>query len=140
MVRSPFVLAALLLGLFPARAEAYTIRVAKYVSCYDGDTCTFAFPDWPELFQKMPVRLRGLDAPEIRGKCLDEATKAIAAKSALRFALATAEYVELRKVERDKYFRLLAEVWVDGRDVAELLIRKGLARPYEGGTRKSWCP
>ena len=140
MKTKSLILAALLLGLFLARAEAYTVRGAKYITCYDGDTCTFAFPDWPELFQQMPVRLRGLDTPEIRGKCLDEATKAIAARNALRFALATAEYVELRKVERDKYFRLLAEVWVDGRDVAELLIRKGLARPYEGGTRKSWCP
>ena len=137
-----FFFGVLLLGLFLVQAEAYTIVDAKYLTCYDGDTCTFAFPEWPEPFQKISVRIRGLDAPEIRGKCPKEVTMAMVARNTLRSALATSEHIELRRFEfgKDRYTRILAEVWVDGRNVAELLIRKSLARPYEGGTRKSWCP
>ena len=36
---------------------------------------------------------------------------------------------------RDKYFRLLASVKVGNIDVAEYLIKKGLAKEYDGGSK-----
>jgi endonuclease YncB( thermonuclease family) len=39
----------------------------------------------------------------------------------------------------DRYGRTLASVTVNGRDVGEILIGEGLARPYQGGRRGSWC-
>ena len=137
MIKTILIIFLLIMPTIPT--HALTIRDAKYLSCYDGDTCMFFFSSWPDFLQRMSVRVRGIDAPEIHGKCLEEKIKAINARNALHFAILTAQTVELRRVTRDKYFRLLAEIWVDGQDVAEILIRKGLVRSYDGGEREGWC-
>ncbi|MCW8831420.1 MAG: thermonuclease family protein [Gammaproteobacteria bacterium] len=83
--------------------------------------------------------MNGVDAAEIRGKCESEK---IAAKKAKQFtvnALRSAKVVELRSIKRGKYFRILADVYVDGLNIAEALIRSGNARPYHGGKRLEWC-
>ena len=40
---------------------------------------------------------------------------------------------------RDKYRRYLATLYVGGEDVGAVLVKEGLARPYRGGKRRSWC-
>lgn len=48
--------------------------------------------------------------------------------------------VSFCNVKWDKYGgRILAEVHVDGRSLADMLIERGLARPYHGGKRDGWC-
>jgi len=47
--------------------------------------------------------------------------------------------IELRDMQRGKYFRILANVYVDGKDLAQALIQEGHARAYDGGKRGSWC-
>lgn len=47
-----------------------------------------------------------------------------------------AERIVLKRMDRGKYFRIVANVEIDGRDLSRKLIPAGLARPYEGGTRK----
>jgi micrococcal nuclease len=48
--------------------------------------------------------------------------------------------VQVEQIEWDKYGgRVLATVYVDGRDLAALLIAQDLARPYDGGKRQPWC-
>ena len=85
------------------------------------------------------VRVIGLDAPEMRGQCPREVRRARAAKD--RLAELVAEGVTLRTRGRDRYRRLLAVVRDrQGRDVAAVMIREGLARPYDGrGRRAGWC-
>jgi micrococcal nuclease len=39
----------------------------------------------------------------------------------------------------DRYGRSLARVTVDGEDLAVVMVREGLARPYRGEKRASWC-
>ena len=41
----------------------------------------------------------------------------------------------------DKYFRILADVKIDGKDVADTLIKNNLAYAYEGKTKEkvNWC-
>ena len=80
-----------------------------------------------------------MDALEIRGKCASEENLAIRARDALRDLLVHAQRIDLREVQRGKYFRILARMEADGVDVAPILIEKGLARPYHGGKRESWC-
>jgi micrococcal nuclease len=48
--------------------------------------------------------------------------------------------VELRPYvrDRDKYGRTLAYVLVDGKDLGNELVSRGLARKWEG-RRRSWC-
>ena len=43
-------------------------------------------------------------------------------------------------MRRDKYFRILAGIRADGRDVGRMLIEAGLAVQYDGGTKTAnWC-
>ncbi len=109
-------------------------------SCYDGDTCTFTIPGvHPLLGDHIGVRIRGMDAPEIRGKCEAEREGALRARDELVAILTRAKEIRLVDVARDKYFRILATVTADGRDVSAALVKIGLARHYEGGTRLGWC-
>ena len=61
-------------------AEYNDINNVKFVSCYDGDTCTFNLPNVTPLFgREIPVRLFGIDTPEMKGQC--EAEIALAKKA-----------------------------------------------------------
>ena len=51
-------------------------------------------------------------------------------------ALANARRIELRNIKRGKYFRILADVWLDGKRLSQGLIKAGHARVYKGGKRK----
>lgn len=96
-------------------------------SCYDGDTCTFTLPGVHPLFgNHIPVRLRGVDAPEVRGRCYAEKREAVAARDYLDARLRAARRIDLLDVERGKYFRIVTVVIADGVDVAGGLIRRGL--------------
>ena len=46
--------------------------------------------------------------------------------------------IVLYNLGRDKYFRLLASVKVGNIDVAEYMIKKGLAKSYDGGVKTDW--
>ena len=110
------------------------------ISCYDGDTCKFTLPGIHPFFgKKIGVRNRGIDTPEIRGKCAVEKKKAKAARDYHRRLLKAASRIDLVDVKRGKYFRIIATVRADGVDVVPLMIEKGLGRPYQGGRRQGWC-
>ena len=85
------------------------------------------------------VRIMGLYAPEIRGRCPAEYRLAVQARA--RLAILIAQGVTLHPQGRDRYRRTLAVVRDRrGRDVAEVLIGEGLARAYHGrGKRGGWC-
>ena len=85
------------------------------------------------------VRVIGLDASEMRARCPAELARAIKARD--RLARLVEAGVTLRPRGRDRHQRLLAVVLdATGRDVAEVLIGEGLARPYDGrGRRQGWC-
>jgi len=86
------------------------------------------------------IRIIGLDAPELRGACPAEIRLARRAQARLVQLLGAGHQVERRG--RDRYGRTLAVVRdARGRDVAPVMIREGLARPYNGrGPRGGWCP
>jgi len=116
------------------------VLVDSIVGVYDGDTIRVRIEDWPPIVgEAIGVRVNGVDTPEIRGKCPEEKALARQARSFTRTAVTTAKSVELRNLRRDKYFRLLADVCVDGQALSELLMANGLAYRYEGGRKESWC-
>lgn len=107
---------------------------------YDGDTFFVPTEQVIKYFpEEIGIRVLGLDTPEIRGKCPKEKTLAKQARDRVKELLKSGK-VELHNVEPDKYFRLLANVTVAGKPLEEYLIEEGLARPYDGGKRESWCP
>lgn len=114
--------------------------VADVTSIYDADTFRVNVDGWPAIIgERVPVRVNGIDAPEIRGKCEEEKRAARDAKQFTVSMLRGAKRIELSDIRRGKYFRILADVLVDGSSLAAALIDAGHARPYDGGTRSGWC-
>lgn len=115
------------------------ITVTDIVSIYDGDTFKVNLQGSPQILTRnLSIRVIGVDTPEIRGKCPEEKVLAIKAREHTKRFL-YAGPIELREVRRGKYFRLLAEVYVDDVSLSESLIEAGLGRKYDLGPRKSWC-
>ncbi len=85
------------------------------------------------------MRVLGIDAAEIRGKCESEKRMAQAAKKYAVQLLRSGQTIELQNIQRGKYFRILADVYIDGKSLGKELIKAGHARPYDGGKRKGWC-
>jgi len=134
------VLALLLMAPFVWAATVYDSVSAEYISCYDGDTCRFNILHWPPIVGwNISVRILGIDTPEMRGKCDEEKALAKLARDFVRDILKRARVIDLRQIQRGKYFRLLAHVYADGRSIGKSLILRNLARPYDGGTREGWC-
>lgn len=125
---------------FPALSKYGSVTVASIVSVYDGDTFRANIANWPDIIgNNTPIRVNAVDTPEIRGKCDAEKQLAKRARDFTRQQLQRATIVELRNIERGKYFRLIADVYIDDVNLAQLLIDNGLGRPYAGDKRQSWC-
>ncbi len=122
--------------------DDHTFRCVKYIKNYDGDTLTFDIPNvHPLLGRKISIRVAHLDTPEMKGKQPCEKDAARTAQRLIEHLLKNAKRIDLQNVERDKYFRILADVIVDGRNINDLLLKNNLAYAYEGGTKKkiNWC-
>ena len=110
------------------------------VKVYDGDTITIAskingLKDSP--LYRFSVRLNGIDTPELKGgKNEDEKTLAIMARDFLSGKIMHKQ-VELRDVKTEKYGRLLADVWFQGKSMNSLMVEKRFAVEYDGGTKLS---
>ena len=112
----------------------------KFISNYDGDTITVTIPGLPSVFgERLRVRLKGIDTPEINGKCQKEKEMALTARDVVTEILSHASQIRLRDVSRGKYFRLVAVVEADGLNVNQYLLDLGLARPFKKH-RNKWCP
>lgn len=95
---------------------------------------------WLGVAIETSIRIDGIDAPEIKGKCKKETAMAEAARQEI-ITLTQQGSVEIYNIRNEKYAgRVLARVrTVDGTDIAEHMLQKGLARPYHGKKRQGWC-
>ena len=123
-------------------AESYgDYQGAFYFRNYDGDTITFNLPGLhPIIGEKISIRVNGIDTPEIKGKCEKEKYDAQQAKEMVADILKDAEQITLKNMERGKYFRIAADVIVDGENLADVLVEAGMAVRYDGGKKThKWC-
>jgi micrococcal nuclease len=135
-------LLALCLGVFSVQAapEYGTVKVSKVISVYDGDTFRVDIDSLPPIVGKnIPIRLNGVDTPEIQGKCQYEKDLALKARDFVRNKLVNAKEIKLSKLQRGKYFRVVADVYVDGISLEQELLDNELAYKYTGGKKSSWC-
>ena len=117
-------------------------RCVEYLRNYDGDTIAFNIPNvHPLLGKDINVRLMHVDAPEIKTINICERKVAVEAKLAIEQLLTESKRIDLEDVKRDKYFRIDANVIVDGKSLSKVLLEKSLAYPYEGGKKPTidWC-
>lgn len=142
LLGSLFVIFAMLgtVSLAGTKTDGYSAE-ASYISNYDGDTIRVDIPGLhPLIGENIPIRVRGIDTPEIRGKCLKEKSMAKRAKERVRELLVKHKNIVLEGMERGKYFRIVATVIADGIDIGGLLVSEGLAIPYNGGRKTAnWC-
>lgn len=133
---SKYAIAALAVFASTSPVYASTHRV---VDVYDGDTFTIADKPFGLTWK---VRIKGIDAPEVRSRCASERYAAQGAKARLvRLFRDSGNTVTLREIEHDKYGgRLLAHVVVgNGRLASRVMIHEKHARPYNGGRKTPWC-
>lgn len=117
------------------------LTVSEVTSIYDGDTFRANIKGLhPLIGERIGIRVAGIDTPEMRGKCKAEKELAQKAKQQTVSILRAAKNIELRNVKRGKYFRIVADVYADGKNLTSELIKRGLGVPYDGGTKaKNWC-
>lgn len=104
---------------------------------YDGDTFTIAV--WHagiRQWTRYSVRIKGIDCPEMRTKNANERTVALQAK-ALVESLILKKRVILQNAAREKFGRVLADVFIEGTSVGHELLRRRLAVEYHGDAK---CP
>ena len=117
-----------------------TVTVSKVISVYDGDTFRVNIGSLsPIVGKNIPIRVNGVDTPEIRGKCQYEKDLALEARDFVRVKLANAKEIKLTNLQRGKYFRVVANVVVDGVSLEQELLDNELAYEYDGGKKLSWC-
>jgi micrococcal nuclease len=124
-------------------ATAETISgpvAADVIRVIDGDTLAVRARIWIGLDLVVSARIRGIDTPELNGKCDREKALAAAARTHLVAVVATGK-LRMRQIENDKYAgRVVADIVTDdGADLREAMLESGLARPYDGGGRDPWC-
>ena len=118
---------------------ADTITDFTIIKVRDGDTFIIDIPNIPDVFgNNIAVRIRGIDTPELNDKTEEIRKISIQAKEELEKLFNSGDKIVLYNLGRDKYFRLLASVKVGNIDVAEYLIKKGLAKSYDGCVKTSW--
>lgn len=131
-------------GVYAAYAgskKTYGNVRAKVIEVHDGDTIKVAVKDWPPLIgDGIGVRVYGVDTRELK-------TGATAAKDAVSKWIPVDSVVWLGNLRRDKYFRILADVYFDCGDpalistcdnLAAKLIEKKLGVPYFGDAKKEF--
>lgn len=122
--------------------DVNAFRCVEYIKNYDGDTITFNIKNvHPLLGNKISIRVNGIDTPEIRTKNKCEKEKALEAKLIVQSILISANRIDLVNIKRGKYFRIVADIIVDGKSISKILIKNKLAIKYSGGKKNKidWC-
>lgn len=115
--------------------------IGTVLRVYDGDTIFVNLPNVHPVFgSNLGIRLNNLDTPELDGACAQEKDLAKKAKDRVAALLPVGSEVTLTNLRRDKYFRVLADVYSQGIiSINNTLLMEKLAVPYTGGVKMNWC-
>lgn len=122
--------------------EDFLIKVKKgrVVKVYDIDTVTVAFfmsinGSEYKLYKKS-CRILGIDGPELKSKIKSEKKIAKLGQIYLK-NLILGKVITLNNHHKDKYGRMLADIYLNGIKVSDLILSNKYAVEYDGGTKKS---
>ncbi len=114
--------------------------LAEAIRIIDGDTFETRVSIWLGLEIVTKIRLAGIDAPEMRGKCPEEKRRALEARDMLARLLEQAP-IRIVDVRPDKYNgRVVARALDrDNRDISQAMLAAGQAVAYDGGHKTGFC-
>lgn len=142
--------AAVLLVSVPAAANTKYQKVISSVQgpvvcnilqVTDGDTFRASCIIWPGTNQKAEFRVRNIDSPELRNSkknCASAMALAARARDTAKRIL-VGKTVELEQIETSDFSRFEADVKVDGKSFADLMVEQGMARYSPKGRQLEWC-
>ncbi len=137
-----FLFFSLTLSIFLFAKEPQTfgeIRISKLLSIHDGDTFKVDIDDYPPIIGKnIAIKIANIDTPDLNSKDPELKMKAYKAKIFTKNFLENGSVVILKNIKRDKYFRLNADVIVDGKNLGDELLKNKLALPYNGNKKPKW--
>ena len=91
------------------------VKVSHLLRVIDGDTFACDIDEHSAIAGKnISIRLRGINTPELRSRNPEERKSANLEKQRLSDLLNNACVIKLRNIDRDKYFRIDADVYIDG--------------------------
>jgi len=109
------------------------VVIAEVTSIYDGDTFRCNIKDYPSIVgERIPIRINGIDCPEMKDN--REEVKQLA-RRAKQFTVGKsrgAKVISLKNMQRGKYFRIVADVDIDGQNLGKLLIQEGCGFSFAG--------
>ena len=124
-----------ILANLPSDADIITVN-ATVLRIVDGDTIHVRAHLWPRQSWQGNIRLHGIDTPELRGRRQAETEQAIMAKNTLRSLIP--REVRLNNIESGKFGNRYVAAVMDGtRNLAHVLMEKGVGRPYFKGSKRS---
>ena len=140
-----WIIVCLLTFITSAHADGTVMKnpiSARATQVIDGDSIVISAHIWLNIYTKTVVRLEGVDAPELEGKCPAEIEKA---QEALRFVKRWIEgsgELNIHNAQQDRFGGRVVGRIVNERneDLGQLLLANMLARPYDGRSLDSWCP
>lgn len=135
-----FIFALIIFSCVLLHGADYGMIRATVVRVHDGDTIIVDIKNTSPLFgEEISVRVNGVDTPELHGQCDYEKALALKAKQFTEALIKPGQVITLKRVDRDKYFRILADISIGKTDLAQALIHAGLAREYHGEVKSAWC-
>jgi len=112
---------------------------ARIISVYDGDTVRADVDLGMGIWARnVKLRLKGINASELRSRSLTETRKAVKAREALEVKVLNKEVtIETHKDRTGKYGRYLATIWIEDdsrserwKNVNDSMVQEGYAVPY----------
>jgi micrococcal nuclease len=126
----------------PRFLEGEPIRVAgPFTRCGEGRAPLCVVDGDTLKLGERTMRLVGLDAPETKGRCPAETAAAERATRALQRWANAGPFILAARLDAptDKRGRALMTARRGDRTAAEAMVAQGVARPYAGEARQTWC-
>ena len=131
-----FVLIIILLNL-NLQALSADFNNVKFIKNHDGDTMIFDLgANLPNIFRFIPVRLYGIDTPEVSTKNQAEKARGLMVQKFVNYSLSNSQFISLVNCKDDKYFRLNCTVIYDNKNLTTELLNRGFGYAYFGGTKQ----
>lgn len=110
--------------------DSKEIVVAKLRKIFDGSSFWVDIKGYSAVVgEYIGVRINNVDVPMLTDYRPEERAKAIQARDFVKRKLAEGERIVLKNVRPGQFYNIVADVYVDGNNLASELIEKGLGKP-----------